>query len=191
MLRNLSQQQATWDLLHTTAPPPPKMWKIMFPRGYTSHRRGRRHKNTTTTTTTTTTAGATGAATANNPSPPCPRHHRHHHHRHRGHPEEAAAAAQSHAHNHHHHHRHHHDGSSPGRRTNNHKHHKHQGKKCCRACQAPIGTVTVNGHRARGVAYCQRHNCAKVEAGGTSLCTMQNNGRTAFCDHRECFFPSS
>lgn len=56
----------------------------------------------------------------------------------------------------------------------------------CRACQEPIGKVTLYGRRVE-LAYCQRHHCRKVT--GSRICQEQRNGRNPnwqYCDMREC-----
>lgn len=164
LLRQQQQQHRGFEKASRRAPrplptPTVNMWRIMIPHGYTQRRSSGNGRNHTTGTT--------------NNSRRKHRHHNHnHHHHHR--------CTHGHTHGHAHRqasedvHQHHHHNGSSFRTTSGHSK--------CQACQAPIGTVTVNGQRVR-VGFCQRHNCTKIEASGT-LCTAQNNGRTPYCDHR-------
>lgn len=52
----------------------------------------------------------------------------------------------------------------------------------CLACRADIGTPKINGQKIT-LNYCQKHYCARILAGGT-ICTQQNNGKSAYCDNR-------
>lgn len=63
--------------------------------------------------------------------------------------------------------------------------HPHK-KNLCLECKADIGTPTIGGPGGRKVQlrYCQKHYCARILANGT-ICSDKNNGRSAYCDHRE------
>lgn len=69
------------------------------------------------------------------------------------------------------------------RRSGGRHHHK---KNLCLECKADIGKPTIGGPGGRKVQlrYCQKHYCARILANGT-ICSDKNNGRSAYCDHRE------
>lgn len=58
--------------------------------------------------------------------------------------------------------------------------------KRCGACRARIGVAKLlNGQKIK-LNYCEKHYCRMPTSAGT-VCTAQNNGRTQYCDQRQCF----